>query len=70
MGISFRGLIDEPMMWNRALSSNEIALHYQSQQQVPNGKGQISDAEIFNIRHSLSIHQSNPNEPRRCSALR
>ena len=32
LGISFRGLIDEPMMWNRALSEKEIAFLYQSQQ--------------------------------------
>jgi RNA polymerase sigma factor (sigma-70 family) len=32
LGSSFRGLIDEPMMWNRALSANEIAFLYQSQQ--------------------------------------
>ena len=32
LGISFRGLIDEPMMWNRALSANEVAFLYQSQQ--------------------------------------
>jgi RNA polymerase sigma factor (sigma-70 family) len=32
LGVSFRGLIDEPMMWNRALSEQEIALLYQSQQ--------------------------------------
>jgi hypothetical protein len=32
LGSSFRGLIDEPMMWNRALSTNEIAFLYQSQQ--------------------------------------
>ena len=32
LGTSFRGLIDEPMMWNRALSTNEIAFLYQSQQ--------------------------------------
>jgi RNA polymerase sigma factor (sigma-70 family) len=31
-GLSFIGLIDEPMMWNRALSTNEIAFLYQSQQ--------------------------------------
>jgi hypothetical protein len=30
--LSFIGLIDEPMMWNRALSTNEIAFLYQSQQ--------------------------------------
>jgi len=32
LGSSFRGLIDEPMMWNRALSANEIAFLYQLQQ--------------------------------------
>ena len=32
LGVSFRGLIAEPMMWNRALSTNEIAFLYQSQQ--------------------------------------
>jgi len=32
LGASFRGLIDEPMMWNRALSTNEVAFLYQSQQ--------------------------------------
>ena len=32
LGISFRGMIDEPMMWNRALSEKEIAFLYQSQQ--------------------------------------
>jgi RNA polymerase sigma factor (sigma-70 family) len=31
LGTSFRGLIDEPMMWNRALSEKEIAFLYQSQ---------------------------------------
>jgi len=31
LGISFRGLIDEPMMWNRALSPQEVALLYQLQ---------------------------------------
>jgi hypothetical protein len=30
--VSFRGLIAEPMMWNRALSEKEIAFLYQSQQ--------------------------------------
>jgi hypothetical protein len=34
LGSSFRGLIDEPMMWNRALSTNEVAFLYHSQQQV------------------------------------
>jgi RNA polymerase sigma factor (sigma-70 family) len=32
LGVSFRGLIDEPMMWNRALSPEEVAFLYQSQQ--------------------------------------
>jgi RNA polymerase sigma factor (sigma-70 family) len=32
LGISFRGLIDEPMMWNRALSPEEVAFLCQSQQ--------------------------------------
>ena len=32
LGTSFRGLIDEAMMWNRALSTNEVAFLYQSQQ--------------------------------------
>jgi len=32
LGSSFRGLIDEPMMWNRALSTNEVEFLYQSQQ--------------------------------------
>ena len=32
LGSSFRGLIDEPMMWNRALSTKEVAFLYQSQQ--------------------------------------
>ena len=31
LGISFRGMIDEPMMWNRALSPEEVALLFQSQ---------------------------------------
>ncbi|MFH0735851.1 MAG: LamG domain-containing protein [bacterium] len=30
-GISYRGLMDEPMMWNRALSVGEVALLYKSQ---------------------------------------
>ena len=32
LGISFRGMIDEPMMWNRALSPEEVAGLFQSQQ--------------------------------------
>jgi len=31
LGVSFRGLIDEPMMWNRALSPKEVAFLYESQ---------------------------------------
>ena len=31
LGVSFRGTIDEPMIWNRALSEREIAYLYQSQ---------------------------------------
>lgn len=31
LGKSFRGLIDEPMMWNRALSPKEVAFLYASQ---------------------------------------
>jgi hypothetical protein len=30
LGVSFRGLIDEPMMWNRALSPAEVAYLFQS----------------------------------------
>jgi hypothetical protein len=32
LGASFRGLIAKPMMWNRALSANEVVFLYQSQQ--------------------------------------
>ncbi len=32
LGTSFRGIIDEPMMWNRALSVKEVAFLYRSQQ--------------------------------------
>jgi RNA polymerase sigma factor (sigma-70 family) len=32
LGMSFRGMIDEPMMWNRALSPEEVAQLHQSQQ--------------------------------------
>ena len=32
LGKSFRGVIDEPMMWDRALSPKEVAFLYQSQQ--------------------------------------
>jgi RNA polymerase sigma factor (sigma-70 family) len=31
LGISFRGLIDEPMMWNRGLSPEEVTLLFESQ---------------------------------------
>jgi RNA polymerase sigma factor (sigma-70 family) len=37
LGISFRGLIDEPMMWNRALSEQEVAFLYESQNRPPAG---------------------------------
>ena len=30
-GVSFRGLIDEPMMWNRALTIKEVAMLFESQ---------------------------------------
>ncbi len=32
LGTSFRGVIDEPMVWNRALSPKEVAFLFQSQQ--------------------------------------
>jgi len=35
LGVSFRGCIDEPMVWNRALSAKEIAYLYQSQNGSP-----------------------------------
>ena len=31
VGASFDGLIDEPMIWNRALSEKEVAFLFQSQ---------------------------------------
>lgn len=31
LGVSFRGLIDEPMLWNRALSEKEVAYLFESQ---------------------------------------
>jgi RNA polymerase sigma factor (sigma-70 family) len=31
LGSSFRGIIDEPMVWNRALSTNEVAFLFESQ---------------------------------------
>jgi hypothetical protein len=31
LGKSFRGLIDEPMVWNRALSASEVTFLYRSQ---------------------------------------
>ena len=34
LGTSFRGLIDEPMVWNRALSPKEVAFLFQSQDQA------------------------------------
>ncbi len=38
LGTSFRGFIDEPMMWNRALSEKEIAFLFQSQNESPAGQ--------------------------------
>jgi hypothetical protein len=38
LGTSFRGFIDEPMMWNRALSEKEIANLFQSQNGSPAGQ--------------------------------
>ena len=35
LGVSFRGMIGQPMMWNRALSTNEIAFLYNSQNASP-----------------------------------
>lgn len=35
LGVSFRGLIDEPMMWNRALSPKEVAFLFESQRLMP-----------------------------------
>jgi hypothetical protein len=35
LGVSFRGFIDEPMVWNRPLSENEIAFLYESQGGIP-----------------------------------
>ncbi len=32
LGKSFRGVIDEPMVWNRALSAKEVAFLFKSQQ--------------------------------------
>ena len=34
-GKSFRGCIDEPMMWNRALSDKEVAFLFESQNAAP-----------------------------------
>jgi len=38
VGQSFRGFIDEPMMWNRALSEKEVAYLFQLQNGVPAGQ--------------------------------
>jgi hypothetical protein len=32
LGVSFRGMISQPMMWNRALSPEEVTFLFQSQQ--------------------------------------
>jgi hypothetical protein len=37
-GKSFRGLIDEPMMWNRALSEKEVAYLFELQNSAPAGQ--------------------------------
>lgn len=34
LGTSFRGTIDEPMLWNRALTADEVKLLYESQNQA------------------------------------
>jgi hypothetical protein len=39
LGVSFRGLIDEPMMWSRALSDKEVAFLFASQNGAPAGQG-------------------------------
>jgi hypothetical protein len=38
LGKSFRGLIAEPMMWNRALSADEVTFLFESQNGSPAGK--------------------------------
>ena len=38
LGQSFRGFIDEPMMWNRALSEKEVASLFQLQNDSPAGQ--------------------------------
>jgi RNA polymerase sigma factor (sigma-70 family) len=38
LGTSFRGFIDEPMMWNRALSEKELAYLFQLQNGSPAGQ--------------------------------
>jgi len=38
LGKSFRGLIAEPMMWNRALSADEVTFLFESQNRSPAGK--------------------------------
>ena len=38
LGKSFRGLIAEPMMWNRALSADEVTFLFESQNGPPAGK--------------------------------
>ena len=38
LGTSFRGFIDKPMMWNRALAEKEIAFLFQSQNESPAGQ--------------------------------
>ena len=38
LGVSFRGLIDEPMIWNRALSEKEVAFLFESQGRTPSAQ--------------------------------
>jgi hypothetical protein len=38
LGTSFRGIIDEPMMWNRALSEKEVAYLFELQNGSPGGQ--------------------------------
>ena len=39
LGTSFRGLIDEPMVWNRALSEAEVAFLFDSQNNASAAEG-------------------------------
>jgi L-ascorbate metabolism protein UlaG (beta-lactamase superfamily) len=50
LGVSFRGLIDEPMLWNRALSLREVAFLFASQ--GGNVEKQIVKAESIGLSSS------------------